>query len=115
MFWNQTLNKLLDLNDKSKASLRNRLSEVKFLIISEFSMVSSDLWRHAASKLGEIYNDTWKGICWSFSHDCRGPDSANLQSKGNLFFHNFQIKIVWNNYLACSNGIYLNMQNYLKL
>ena len=55
MFWNQTLNKLLDLNDKSKASLRNRLSEVKFLIISEFSMVSSDLWRHAASKLGEIF------------------------------------------------------------
>ena len=49
------MNKILDLNDKSKASLRNRLSEVKFLIISEFSMVSSDLWRHVASTLGEIF------------------------------------------------------------
>ena len=36
--------KLLDLNDKSKAALRNRLSEKKFLIIDELSVVSSDLW-----------------------------------------------------------------------
>ena len=35
--------KLLGLNDKSKAALRNRLSEVKLLIIDELSMVSSDL------------------------------------------------------------------------
>lgn len=49
------MNKILDLNDKAKASLRNRLSEVKFLIINEFSMVSIDLWRHVASKLGEIF------------------------------------------------------------
>ena len=36
--------KLLDLNDKSKAALRNRLSEKKFLIIDELSVESSDLW-----------------------------------------------------------------------
>ena len=35
--------KLLGLNGKSKAALRSRLSEVKLLIIDEFSMVSSDL------------------------------------------------------------------------
>ena len=35
--------KILGLNDKSKAAVRNRLSEVKFLIIDEFSVVSSDL------------------------------------------------------------------------
>ena len=35
---------LLGLNDKSKAALRNRLSEVKLLKIDELSMVSSDLW-----------------------------------------------------------------------
>ena len=34
---------LLGLNDKSKAALRNRLSEVKLLIIDERSMVSSNL------------------------------------------------------------------------
>ena len=34
--------KLLDLNDKFKAALRNRLSEVKLLIIDKPSMVSSD-------------------------------------------------------------------------
>ena len=35
--------KLLTLNDKSKAASTNRLSEVKFLIIVELSMVLSDL------------------------------------------------------------------------
>ena len=34
--------RLLDLNDESKAALRNKLSEVKLLIIHELSMVSSD-------------------------------------------------------------------------
>ena len=47
--------KLLGLNDKSKAALRNRLSEVKLLIIDELSMVSSDLWTDIDSKLGEIF------------------------------------------------------------
>ena len=38
--------KLLDLNDKSKAALRIRLSKVKLLIIDELSVVS---------RLGEIF------------------------------------------------------------
>ena len=37
--------KLLSLNDKSKASSRNRLSEVKILIVDELSMVLRDLWK----------------------------------------------------------------------
>ena len=44
---------LLGLNDKSKAGLRNRLSEVKLLIIDGLSMVSSDLWADVDSRLGE--------------------------------------------------------------
>ena len=47
--------KLLGLNDKSKGASRNRLSEVKFLIIDELSMVSSDLWTDIDSILGEIF------------------------------------------------------------
>ena len=47
--------KLLDLNDKSKAALKNKLSEVKFLIIDELSMVSSDLWTDIDSSLGETF------------------------------------------------------------
>ena len=45
LFWSgvEPGTKLLDLNDISKIALRNRLSEVKLLIIDEFSMVSSDL------------------------------------------------------------------------
>ena len=35
--------KLRVLNDKSKPALRNRLSEVKLLVINELSMVSNDL------------------------------------------------------------------------
>ena len=47
--------KLLGLNDKSKATLRNRVSEEKFLIIHELSMVLSDLWTDIDSILGEIF------------------------------------------------------------
>ena len=36
--------KLLGLSDKMKASLRNKLSEIKMVIIDKFSMVSSDLF-----------------------------------------------------------------------
>ena len=43
--------KLLGLNSKFNAALRNRLSEVKLLIIDELSMVSSDLWTDIDSKL----------------------------------------------------------------
>ena len=47
--------KLLGLNDKSKAALRNRLSEVKFLIINVLSMVSNNLWTDIDSRLVEIF------------------------------------------------------------
>ena len=43
--------KLLGLNGKFNAALRNRLSEVKLLIIDELSMASSDLWTDIDSKL----------------------------------------------------------------
>ena len=46
--------KLLVLNDKSKAALRNKLLEVEFLIIIELSIVSSDLWTAIESRLGKI-------------------------------------------------------------
>ena len=47
--------KLQGLNGKSKAALKNRLSEVKLLIIDELSMVSSDLLTDIDSRLGEIF------------------------------------------------------------
>ena len=47
--------KLLGLNDKSKAALRNGLSKVKFLIIDVLSMVSRDLWTDIDSRLVEIF------------------------------------------------------------
>ena len=47
--------RLLELNDKFKAALRNKLSEVKFLIIDELSIVSSDLWVDITSRLQQIF------------------------------------------------------------
>ena len=47
--------KLLGLNGKSKAALRNSLSEIKYLIIDELSMVLSDLWRDIDSLLEEVF------------------------------------------------------------
>ena len=47
--------KLFDSNGKSKASLRNRLSEVKLVIIDKLSVVSNDLWTDIDSRLGEIF------------------------------------------------------------
>ena len=46
--------KLLGLSDKMKTSLRNALSEVKIVIIDEFSMVSSDLFFKINTRLLEI-------------------------------------------------------------
>ena len=47
--------KLLGLSDKIKASLRNKLSEVKMVIIDEFSMVSNDLFLKINARLLEIF------------------------------------------------------------
>ena len=47
--------KLLGLKDKSKVTLRNRLSEVKLLIIDELFIVSSELSTDINSSLGEIF------------------------------------------------------------
>ena len=47
--------KLLGLSDKMKASLRNKLSEVKMVIIDEFSMVSSDLFFKINARLLEFF------------------------------------------------------------
>ena len=47
--------KLLGLSEKMKTSLRNKLSEVKMVIIDEFSMVSSDLCFKINARLLEIF------------------------------------------------------------
>ena len=47
--------KLLGLNDKSKAAVRNKLPEVKSLITDELPMLLSDLWTNIDSRLGEVF------------------------------------------------------------
>ena len=47
--------RLLGFNDKSKAFSRNKLPEVKFLIIDDLSVASSDLWVDINSRLQEIF------------------------------------------------------------
>ena len=47
--------KLLDLNDKCKANLRNGSSGLKCLIVDELSLVSSNLWTDIDSRLGELF------------------------------------------------------------
>ena len=47
--------KLLGLSDQSNAALRNRLSEVKLLIIDKLSMISSNLWTVIDSRMGDIF------------------------------------------------------------
>ena len=48
--------KLCGLSDKVKASsIRNKLPEVKVLMMDEVSMVSSDLWSEIDARLSEIF------------------------------------------------------------
>ena len=47
--------RLRGLNDKSKAALRNKLLEMKFLIIDKLSMVSTGSWVDIISRLQEIF------------------------------------------------------------
>lgn len=48
--------KLLGLSDKLKASFRNELSEVKLLMITEISTVSSGLWINIDASLFKIFS-----------------------------------------------------------
>ena len=57
--------KLLGLNDKSKAALRNSLLQVKFLIIDELSIISSGLW----TDIYKIYNDVEKLLKTRSAHE----------------------------------------------
>ena len=47
--------KLVVLNEKSRAALRSRLSVVRFLIIGELSLVSSNLWTDMDPRLRLIF------------------------------------------------------------
>ena len=46
---------LFGLNDKSETVSKNRLSDIKLLIIDELFMVSSDLWKGIDLRLGQIF------------------------------------------------------------
>ena len=62
--------KLLGLSDKMKSRLRNKLSEVKMVIIDEFSMVSCDLLFKTNVWLLEIFVLHCSLICWADSCTC---------------------------------------------
>ena len=47
--------KMLSLNDRQRASLRNKLSEVRFLIIDDIFMVSSMLFYQVNQRLNETF------------------------------------------------------------
>ena len=47
--------KALGLNNKFKAALRGSQTEVKFLIIDEVFVLSSDIWIDIDSRLGETF------------------------------------------------------------
>ena len=47
--------KLYPLNDRQRGILRNKLSEIKFIIIDEISMVSSVLFYQVHQRLNEIF------------------------------------------------------------
>ena len=47
--------KMNGLSERAKAAIRNKLSEVKLIMIDEISMVSSDLWTDVDARLAEIF------------------------------------------------------------
>ena len=58
--------KLYPLNDQQRAALRNKLSEVRLIIIDEISMVSSVLFYQVNQRLNEIFgysgNEPFAGL-----------------------------------------------------
>ena len=54
--WNHIISDFqIEPRKKSKAPLKNRLPEIKILIIDELSIVSSDLGTDIDSRFGEIF------------------------------------------------------------
>ena len=80
---------LLGLNDKSEVALRNRLWGVRLLIIDELYMESNDLWTNIDSRLGNIYNDSWKSTCWSFNYECSWLASTTSSQRNTYIFSIF--------------------------
>ena len=79
-------------NDKSKAALRNRSSEIKVLIIDKTSIVSSHLWTVADWGLLKIFMIIpEKG----FGGLSVVTDLLQLTlARENLYFHDFLIRII---------------------
>ena len=78
---------LLGLNNKSKAALRNRLSEMKLLIINELSMAPSDLWTDIdSSRLGGIFLMILEKACAGLSvMTSRTSSTTSSQRKTCIF------------------------------
>ena len=74
--------KLLGLNHKSRAALRNIPSEVIFLAIDVLFMISSDLWTDIDPRLGAIFMMIpQKNICFCWYNKLQIECNHNLRLK----------------------------------
>ena len=102
---------LLGLNVKSKASLRNRLSEVKLLRIDGLSMVSSDSWTYIDSRLRELFMMFPEKSFASLSEVTVAGMLQLLPVRGKLIFSQLSDKDSLKHLLRWQLWIYLNTQN----
>ena len=99
------------LSDKMRSMLRNRLSEVKVLIIDEVSMVSNELLLHIDLRLTEIFASKGKFPFAGITVIAVGDFLQLPPVKQDLFTRNIKILgIIW---IHC--GGFLKQLNVLKL
>ena len=90
--------KLFGLNDKSKATLRNGLSELNYRwTFYGLKWFMDRYW----FKIGRnIYDDSWKSICWPFSYDCRWPSLQLPPVRMKLMFSQLSEKNIMKHWLG---------------
>ena len=99
------------LSDKMRSMLRNRLSEIKVLIIDEVSMVSNDLLLHIHLRLTEIFASKGNFPFAGITVIAVGDFLQLPPVKQDLFTRNIKILgIIW---IHC--GGFLKQLNVLKL
>ena len=103
--------KLSGLSDKTKASLRNKLSEVKLLMIDKIAMVSSNLRTEIDASLSDTFSTSIQLPFGGLSVVLIGDYLKLLSVRVRFIFSRFTGGRKMNQLLLYSYGICLNMLN----
>ena len=98
-----------------KATLRNKLPEVKVLVIDKISIASSHFWTKTDVRLSDIFSTSIELPFVSLSSMVIGDYLQLSSEKGDSSFQDLLVEVGLISYYNYNYGICLNMLNCQKL